>query len=457
MTPLVGDTLASRAARAFLAAFALFALAVVILASWPLRDQPGAGPFQLPVPDEAAAIVAAVEASPPVARPAVLRALSSSSASVSVRDEPPPLASELRRSPELEWAFAQYSHALTGRPFRVELRRGGFWRALALWRTQDEAPAVRLVVGLRTGGVLVLERRPPAYLRSYVARIAALAGVGTLILLAGLVLAMRQTAEPVRRLADAARRFSLDQAAPDLPERGPREVRDLAAAFNDMQGRIRALVDDRTRVLAAIAHDLRTYLTRLRLRAEFIADDEQRARAERDIEDMAALIDDTLLFARQAAGAHADAPVADVDRVLAALMETRRELGQAVTLASAAPAGCAVTCSERALRRMADNLVDNAVRYGSLARVTVAVDGDRLRLVVEDDGPGVAADLLPRLAQPFVRAEPSRARETGGAGLGLAIVRGLAESAGGELQLANGQAGGLLAILILPLSPSQDL
>jgi signal transduction histidine kinase len=297
----------------------------------------------------------------------------------------------------------------------------------------------------------VIEHFPPVLVRTYLARIAAIGGVVAAVMLGGLALAVRQTVRPVRDLALAARRFSLDRRAPDLPVAGPGELRELASAFNDLQGRIRILVEARTRMLAAIAHDLRTYLTRLRLRVEFIADAAQRDRAERDIEEMALLIDDTLAFAEQTAGPPRGAcdAWAEAERVVAA----QQELGRPVSLEGPAPPAARVAGSPLALRRMLGNLVDNAVRYGGGARVSLAPDGDgRLVLAVEDDGPGVPAEALTRLTEPFERLEESRARETGGAGLGLAIVKGLAESLGAELRLQNRPEGGLRAALIFPLA-----
>src|SRR5262249_10418261 len=154
----------------------------------------------------------------------------------------------------------------------------------------------------------------------------AVVGAAALTLLVGLGLAIRQTSRPVRRLAEAARRFSLDHAAPDLPLRGPREIRELSGALNEMQHRIRELAAERTRLLAGIAHDLRTYLTRLRLRVDFIDDGDQRERAARDIEDMSELLTDTLMFAKQTTRPN-PAVTCDARKEVAALVERRRELG----------------------------------------------------------------------------------------------------------------------------------
>jgi signal transduction histidine kinase len=273
-------------------------------------------------------------------------------------------------------------------------------------------------------------------------------------LLAGLSMAVRHAARPVEALARAARRFSFDQAAPDLPVTGPRELRELSAAFNDMQGRIRDLVEARTRALAAIAHDLSTYLTRLRLRADFITDDHQRLRAICDIEEMSLLLDDTLTFAQPGAAGHLGGPSCDAEVEIVAFLDQARELGWPVRLiAAGAMSPARVACNGLSLRRMLHNLADNAVRYAGQAEIRLRKTRGALEIEIADRGPGVPPADLARIVQPFERLEASRGRETGGAGLGLAIVRSLAERAGGSLTLENAAEGGLRAILRLPEPP----
>ncbi|MDZ4376311.1 MAG: ATP-binding protein, partial [Phenylobacterium sp.] len=267
----------------------------------------------------------------------------------------------------------------------------------------------------------------------------------------GVLFVSLRTIRPVGALARAARGLADDVQAPDLPIRGVREVRALSDALNALRGRVRGLLDDRTRMLAAIAHDLRTYLTRLRLRAEFIADEDQRARAIADLEEMGQLVDDALLFARDATGA----PGGEGRRIalapeLTALVARRRDLNQPVEDVTPLDAALAVHASPMALRRMLDNLIDNALRYGGGARLTARREAGVVAISVEDDGPGAPPEALARLTRPFERLEPSRGRDTGGAGLGLAIVEALAESQGGALTLENRPQGGLRATIRLP-------
>ena len=449
---LLTDNLATRIGTVILGSFAVIAVLVAVLLLWPSPRHTGQGLFDLPVPAETIAIVRALEASPPAARPLVLEALNNSVTAVHIEPSFPPVAPNLHRAPQLEWIFSRYSQLLDGRPFRVDQRSGLLLHLFRSDRPLHPDASVRMLVALRGGGVLVIEHRPPAFLRGYLARAAAVAGAAALVLLAGLAVAVRQAARPVARLAHAARRFSIDQAAPDLPVTGPRELRELSSAFNDMQSRIRDLVQDRTRVLAAIAHDLRTYLTRLRLRAEFIADDDQRVRAERDIEEMALLLDDTLTFARQSAGVTPDGARCDAVAVVRELVDQRRELGQPVRLIDGSPASTPEAAYSRlSLQRMLGNLVDNAIRYGGQADLYVKATDDAVAIEVRDRGPGIPSEALARVTEPFERLEVSRARGTGGAGLGLAIVKALAQSAGGALLLENVDGGGLSATLHLPI------
>jgi signal transduction histidine kinase len=448
--PPIGDNLASRVASILLGSFAVTALLIMLALMRGNHSQIGPGLFKLPIPEETQAIVEALEATPRQSQPLVVRALNGGVTAVHLAPAFPPVPAGLQRAPKMERLFATYARRLGDRELRVDLKLHNALNTLAAGQEGYE-PDVQLMVALKTGGVLVIEHRPPMLARVHMLQIGALFAAILLTVLAGLMLAVHQTARPVGQLAQAARRFSLDTAAPDLPTKGPREVRDLALAFNGMQGRIRELVAERTRLLAAIAHDLRTYLTRLRLRVEFMDDDDQRARAVRDIEEMSQLIADTLVFAEHTSAA-ATAATCNLWEEMQAVVSQRQDIGEQVSLhdGRAAQGPLAVACSPTALRRMLNNLVDNALRYGERARVSAGATQDRIELVVEDDGPGVPDAALQEVIQPFLRLEPSRARETGGAGLGLAIVKGLVESCGGRLALSNAPGGGLRAVLSFP-------
>jgi signal transduction histidine kinase len=193
---------------------------------------------------------------------------------------------------------------------------------------------------------------------------------------------------------------------------------------------------------------MRTYLTRLRLRAEFIGEEAQRAKAVADLDEMGSLLDDTLLFAGLDAARPSRAERIVLGPELAALVELRREMGQPITLQAAD--GVEVYASRLALRRIVGNLVDNAVRFGGEAEVVLSAGDREARISVRDRGPGLPEEALARVTAPFERMEGSRNRATGGAGLGLAIVRALAEAQGGRLSLRNRAGGGLSAEVSLP-------
>lgn len=264
------------------------------------------------------------------------------------------------------------------------------------------------------------------------------------------LIAVRLVTRPIQQLAEAADAFGRDLEAPPLAEIGPTETRRAAEAFNRMRDRLRRLIAERSRALAAVSHDLRTPLTRLRLRAELVEDEVLRGQFNADIDDMQAMVEATLDYLR---GLRDNEPrqTIDVAALLASLAADEQALGRPVTLAPVAAAPYPGRLS--ALKRAIANLADNAVKYGGAARLAVAESAAELRIVVEDDGPGIAEADLARVVEPYVRLEASRGRETGGVGLGLAVARDAARLHGGELRLENRPAGGLRATLILPRPP----
>jgi signal transduction histidine kinase len=256
----------------------------------------------------------------------------------------------------------------------------------------------------------------------------------------------RRIARPLRQLAQAAEHLGRGEQVAPVPECGPQDVRRTAEAFNRMQTRLRRFVEDRTRMLAAIGHDLRTPLTSLRLRAEFVSDDETREKLLGTIEEMQAMTEATLVFAREEATGEATRTV-DLAALLESLCADLADLGWKVDFAEAAP--LAYRCRPDALRRALRNLIENAVRYGEQARVALGSWADGIEITIDDDGPGIPAQDLERVFQPFVRLELSRNRATGGVGLGLAIARGIIRAHGGDIVLAN-RPHGLRALIRLP-------
>lgn len=261
------------------------------------------------------------------------------------------------------------------------------------------------------------------------------------------LLAMRWAVQPLRRLARAADALGRDLGGPPLPETGPREVRQAAHAFNTMQSRLASYLDDRLRILAAVSHDLKTPITRLKLRAEMLPDEVQREKFLRDLDDMQTMIAATLDFLRGEARKEASAPL-DINALLSTLRDDMAALGEAVTVSGEALQP--LRARPQALKRCLANLLENAVRYGGGARIQVDDDAHELVLNIDDDGPGIPEEKLEQMFEPFRRGEDSRNRDTGGVGLGLAIARNLARAHGGDVTLANRPGGGLRVTVNLP-------
>jgi signal transduction histidine kinase len=233
---------------------------------------------------------------------------------------------------------------------------------------------------------------------------------------------------------------------PRLPESGPDDIRQTAEAFNRMQERLQRFVEDRTRMLAAISHDLRTPLTSLRLRAEFVQDDDLREKMLKTIEEIQTMTEAALAYAREDAAVEATRTV-DLSALVGSLCDDLADLGQNVTVSDGPKV--LYRCRPDALRRAIRNLVENAIRYGERATVSVVGSAESLDIVVEDGGPGIPPADMEQVFAPFFRLEQSRNRETGGVGLGLSIARAIARHHGGDIVLEN-QRKGLRAIIRLP-------
>jgi len=259
--------------------------------------------------------------------------------------------------------------------------------------------------------------------------------------------AVRWVVRPLHVLAHAAQGLGEDIAQPPLPEEGPREVRQAAQAFNTMQQRLTRFINERTRMLTALSHDLKTPLTRMRLRTELLDDEEARTRFEADLQEMETMVTQTLEFMRGLGGHETRAPV-DINALLVSLQEDNQAMdrhlqiqGQAVTPYVGVPS---------LLRRALGNLIDNAMHHSGGATVRVEDTPECLWLHVLDTGPGIPETELERVFEPFHRVESSRSRATGGTGLGLGITRSIARLHGGDVVLRNRPAGGLQALLSLP-------
>lgn len=275
--------------------------------------------------------------------------------------------------------------------------------------------------------------------------------LSTLIMAIGVALfsalATRWIGRPLATFARAADRLGRDVNASPLPPGGPREVRAAVDAFNDMQGRIRRFVEDRTRMLAAISHDLRSPITRLRLRTEMLPEGEGRARMLADLDEMEAMVSSTLEFARGEAN---DEPVQTIDlaATLEAICDNASDMGLAADYRWTGRLVC--SCRPHALKRALANLVENGARYGNAVHVQATHQGRDIRILIEDEGPGIPEDHLEKVFTPFFRLEQSRNRKTGGIGLGMTVARTIIRSHGGDIALRNKPEGGLSVEVVLP-------
>ena len=355
-----------------------------------------------------------------------------------------------------------YFLGLTANAIEQRLAESGLGeRVTVAYVPREEAddragPLVRLLgrqlqisVSLSDGSWLVI--RPASEVTSYVfgSLLSVGAGLfGLLVVMLAVSAVLRET-RPLAALSADAERFARTAEPRELPERGAPELRTLIAATNRMQRQIAALLRNRTVILAGLSHDLRTQITRLRLRLELLDPSEARSRAIADIEAVEALIAESLDFA----ALDAPSPAARTD--VAALL--RRMAGEhegddrfSLTASATAAAPIHAAIGEAALHRVLHNLVHNAIAYGGRADLSLAVEAEHIAIAVADRGPGVPEPERQRIFEPFYRLEHSRSRAHGGTGLGLAIVQQIVERHGGSIAIADRPGGGAVFTLTLP-------
>jgi signal transduction histidine kinase len=383
-------------------------------------------------------LVPVIEAVEPSARRAIARDASTRFTRVSV--DRAPLVEEAPRAPRSRALTRDITEALPGREVRaaVLMRRDGSARpretiAVSI-RLADEGAGqwLNLVARSDRPGPPGPERE--VFLLVLGLSLAAVLGVGLFF--------VRRLTRPLGALAAAARAAGEGDRTVRVPEEGPREMREAAAAFNDMQARIEGFEAERMRTLAAVGHDLRTPITSLRIRAEML-DEAEAAPMIRTLDEMKVMADGLVAYARGADAAE-EAERVDLGPFLARLCEDRG--------ASFTDGGAGVCARIRpvALGRAIGNLIDNALRYGGSARVSLAREDGMAVIRIDDDGPGIPPERIGRMFEPFVRGEESRSSETGGAGLGLAIARAIIVALGGTVTLSNRAEGGLTARVTLP-------
>jgi signal transduction histidine kinase len=267
--------------------------------------------------------------------------------------------------------------------------------------------------------------------------------------------AARALTAPLSSFAKAAEEFSLDGTAAPLPERGPAEIRSVAKALNRMRQRIGALIDDRTKMLAAISHDLRTPITRMRLRSEFIEDEGHRSRMLRDLDQMRSMLESVLSFLRNDRKLEAMTLV-DIASSLQLITDQFTDMGHSVSYVG--PEHVMATVRPDDLHRSVTNLVENAVKFGAEATVRLVASPDAVIIEVEDDGPGISDARKEVMLEPFVRGDDARNMdEASGFGLGLSIARSIVLAHGGELSLNDREPHGLIVRIRLPVRQQSRL
>jgi len=370
-----------------------------------------------PLPAQVAALVSLLEQASATQRPLILRAVTSQS--MAARLEPGNhigVTPKLQRVPRLTArAVDQYLSVLGGRPNSVMIRREGNARG-GLGFTLAAPANLEIRVLLSTNETLVVDALSYPVANFFGVPVGFVAG------LTGAVLGLIAL-------------FALQ-----------REI-----AFNRLQVRISHLVRGRIAMIGGISHDVRTFLTRLRLRVDRIPDEQERDRAVADIADMIRLLDDALLASRAGSG-ELNEELIDFAQIVSAEVDDRRAVGKPVDLANSATLNSTILGDRLALRRVIANLVDNALFYGKVAHLSIEADSEYVTLQVDDEGPGIPPDQREQILEPFVRLEDSRNRRTGGAGLGLAVARSLVEAHSGKISIgdAPGSKGARLTVQ-LPL------
>jgi signal transduction histidine kinase len=260
-------------------------------------------------------------------------------------------------------------------------------------------------------------------------------------------IATRQLVRPIRKFAEAIRLFGTNPQAPPIAETGPRELASVITSFNEMQAQIQKFVAYRTAMLAAISHDLRTPLTRIRLRAELIEDEVQQARLFRDVDELQAMVDGALAFFRGDADEEAMTSF-DLPGVLQTIANDYAD--QDIEIAYTGPSHAVYRGRPFALKRAFTNLIENAVKYGTPPTIELTCQEKIITIMVKDQGPGIPTEALERVFSPFYRLESSRNRTTGGVGLGLTAALAIIRRHGGDIVLSNLSSGGLGALVTLP-------
>ncbi len=411
----------------------------------------------------AANIARLIEEIPPELHGSVLRAASSPLVQFSISGEPQVDHLEHDADGVVETSIRALLPENPSREIRVELHEfspemlptDGIPSSMAemhiaMMRDQISAVEMQLSIALTNGGWLNVDTRfhsPP--LQWQWVSFLSFALTASIILVAVIWFLLTRLTGPLRRLSKAAESFGRGEESEELKPIGPTEVRELTEAFNRMRDRLTRYVADRTRMLGALSHDLRSPLTGLRVRAELVEEEETRERLVSTIEEMQEMVDATLAFAKGVSTREPSSEISLGDYVSEIVGELVAA-GNSVTLS--VQDNPTVTVRPVLLKRALRNVIENGCRYGEQASVVIERRGNDALVLVEDRGPGIPSDQIEIVFDPFVRLEASRSRETGGTGLGLSIARTILQSHGGNIELENRKTSGLRARITLPVT-----
>lgn len=323
----------------------------------------------------------------------------------------------------------------------------GWWSPMMRYGSRGGGLIFVAQVKLQDGTLATFDTRTPQATGNWPLRLLLSIGLLLAAVIVVSLIAVRWATRPLKTLADAADELGKNINRPPLAETGPTEVVSAARAFNTMQSRLASYLRERTQVLAAMSHDLKTPITRLRLRAELLEDAQLRAKFGNDLQEMESMVASALDFLRGIDNGEPVRPV-DINALLESLQADLRETGGAVSIEGHASGP--YPGRPQALKRCFANLLENAINYGRSAKVVIGDNAERLQISILDEGPGLPPDQLEKVFEPFYRVEGSRNRDTGGTGLGLAIAKNVVELHGGHITLHNRAAGGLEAMVTLP-------
>jgi len=432
-----------------MAALAVVILATLGLARWERAARPSPYVTAFPRLEQVAGVIELIRKAGTDDRPAILRAVNGEMLRVEILDRLPEESDELARAPRVEatlrsFADAEgesiraYTLADPPNPSRRRALEGRLMRAV--WRMPDGGFLVLSAIEAPRGISLRLFGLPPGIWIGIL-------GLGV----AGLALAtVQREFRPLRTLTEVVAAFDGTRPTAAATAPGAPDIRRLAQAVHGMQERVAALLQERSFLIGAISHDLKTYLTRLRLRSESVPDPESRERIVNDLDAMTDLIETSLAFARGTTVSQRRFRI-DLGDLVAVEAAERAALGAPIAMDEFDGGEAPVTGDPVALRRVVGNVLENAVKFGR-TRVAVSVrrSGGLCRIVVDDDGPGIAEAERSAIFSPFYRVERSRSRRTGGSGLGLAIARQIVEAHGGTIEVDTAPLGGARLVVSLP-------